>query len=1309
VDATSGHLYFLDSSRRQLVRVEIDETAQADGGQPVSAEVTRINLGHLGVSDGRGLTINPINGHFYFFSPSQEEAYEITTSGQLVTVFDLAEFGLVLPQSMAVAPTGDRTDDPAIVSLYIVDSVAVQGGSSDNLGQISRATMGQIVELSTAGPLPRPPRAITDIGTLVKKTETSLFSPPSPDPAGITYMSNSNTLLISDSEVDEMGIWAGKNLFETTLAGELVASFTTHPQFSDEPTDVAHNPANNHLFVSDDTGTRAIYELNPGTDGSYNTGDDIITSFPTAPYGSTDSEGVSFNTWTGRLFFTDGLNGEFYEIDPGPNGAFDGRAGSGGDDVLTVQFDTGQYGIDDPEGSAFNFHNGNVFILGGNELIAEVTPIGIGQSALVRTIDISGIDNPVADRLAGIVYAPASTDPNQFHLYVVARGEDNGADPNENDGVLYEISFPNSPGDTNQAPAVNAGSDQTIGPASVAALDGTVSDDGEPDPPGAVTTTWSQMSGPGTVSFGDANAVDTTASFSASGVYVLRLTAFDGQLSASDEVTITVSPGNAAPVVNAGLDQTITLPANASLDGTVSDDGLPVSPGTVTTTWSQMSGPGTVTFGDENAVDTTASFSAAGDYVLRLTADDGELSASDDVAVTVNLANTVPVVNAGLDQEITLPANASLDGTVSDDGLPVSPGTVTTTWSKVSGPGTISFGNANAVDTTASFSAAGDYVLRLTADDGQLSATDDVAVTVNPANTAPVVSAGSDQAITLPDSATLDGTVSDDGLPASPGAVTTTWSQVSGPGTVTFGDANVVNTTASFSANGVYVLRLTADDGQLSAIDDVIITVNPANAAPVVAAGSDQEITLPASASLNGTVNDDGLPNPPGTVTMTWSQMSGPGTVTFGDASAVDTTASFSAAGVYVLRLTADDGQLSANDDVTVTVNSGNTAPVVNAGPDQAITLPDSAVLDGTVSDDGLPSGSVTLTWSQVSGPGTVSFGNASAVDTMASFSANGEYVLRLTADDGQLTASDELTVIVGGGSNQAPTVSAGVDQEITLPANASLDGTVSDDGLPNPPGSVTVTWSQVSGPGTVIFANANAVDTTANFSAAGEYVLRLTADDGQLTASGDVTITVNPANTVPLVNAGSDQTITLPANASLDGTVSDDGLPNPPGAVTATWSKVSGPGTVSFGDANAVDTTASFSASGVYVLRLTADDGQLTVSDDITVTVNPAPPVSENMIFLPNISVNLNGAASNVAPPDSSSVASSTNALPDSSSGVYRWTANMSLDRVSIDPAITATIPVMVRRSALDPRYGFNYRLQVSFGDAMFARQLVV
>src|SRR4029434_1978776 len=204
---------------------------------------------------------------------------------------------------------------------------------------------------------------------------------------------------------------------------------------------------------------------------------------------------------------------------------------------------------------------------------------------------------------------------------------------------------------------------------------------------------------------------------------------------------------------------------------------------------------------------------------------------------------------------------------------------------------------------------------------------------------------------------------------------------------------------------------------------------------------------------------------------------------------------------------------------------------------------------------------------------------------------------------------SDDISVTVNsaGPSNRAPSVNAGPDQTITLRGLANLDGTVSDDGLPKPPGALTTTWSKVSGPGTVTFGNANAVNTTASFSLAGSYVLRLTANDSVLQASDDISVTVNPAgpgNQAPTVNAGPDQTITLPGSANLVGTVSDDGLPNPPGAVTTTWSKVSGPGTVTFGNANAVNTTASFSLAGNYVLRLTANDGALQASDNVNVRV---------------------------------------------------------------------------------------------------------
>ena len=98
------------------------------------------------------------------------------------------------------------------------------------------------------------------------------------------------------------------------------------------------------------------------------------------------------------------------------------------------------------------------------------------------------------------------------------------------------------------------------------------------------------------------------------------------------------------------------------------------------------------------------------------------------------------------------------------------------------------------------------------------------------------------------------------------------------------------------------------------------------------------------------------------------------------------------------------------------------------------------------------------------------------------------------------------------GGSNRPPVVSAGADQYITLPRPAELEGQVTDDGLPDPPGEVTIVWSELSGPGGVVFDDASAPVTAASFDRAGAYVLRLTADDGQAISAEDVTVHVfNP------------------------------------------------------------------------------------------------------------------------------------------------------------------------------------------------------
>ena len=102
-------------------------------------------------------------------------------------------------------------------------------------------------------------------------------------------------------------------------------------------------------------------------------------------------------------------------------------------------------------------------------------------------------------------------------------------------------------------------------------------------------------------------------------------------------------PTNVAPTVDAGANRSVQLGQQATLDGTVTDDGLPAG-AVVTVAWTKSAGPGTVTFAATNAVDTTAGFSAAGTYTLSLTASDTQLSATDTMTVTVTDPNA-PVTN----------------------------------------------------------------------------------------------------------------------------------------------------------------------------------------------------------------------------------------------------------------------------------------------------------------------------------------------------------------------------------------------------------------------------------------------------------------------------------------------------------------------------------------------------------------------------------------------------------------------------------------------------------------------------------------
>jgi hypothetical protein len=375
-----------------------------------------------------------------------------------------------------------------------------------------------------------------------------------------------------------------------------------------------------------------------------------------------------------------------------------------------------------------------------------------------------------------------------------------------------------------------------------------------------------------------------------------------------------------------------------------------------------------------------------------------------------------------------------------------------------------------------------------------------------------------------------------------------------------------------------------------------------------VNAGPDLSIALSATATLDGTVTDDGQPAPPSLATA-WSKTSGPatGNVTFGNASLVDTTASFSEAGTYVLRLTANDGAASAFDEMTVTVTAANQPPTVNAGSDQTVAQSATAMLDGTVTDDGLPAPpSLTTAWSKTSGPatGNVTFGNASLVDTTASFSEAGTYVLRLTANDGAASAFAELTVTVTTTPNAAPTVAqaAAASPNPSTGTTTNLSALGADDG--GEP-ALTYTWSTTGTPPAPVTFSVNGTNaakiSVATFTQPGAFNLRVTIKDaGNLTVTSNVSVTVNRAlKTVNVTPATASVVVNTTTQFSAQG-LDQFGVAMSP-QPSFTWT-VTGGGTIS----GTGLFTAGSTAGGPFTVM--AASGAINGTASVTVTSGGGP-----------------------------------------------------------------------------------------------------
>jgi hypothetical protein len=302
--------------------------------------------------------------------------------------------------------------------------------------------------------------------------------------------------------------------------------------------------------------------------------------------------------------------------------------------------------------------------------------------------------------------------------------------------------------------------------------------------------------------------------------------------------------------------------------------------------------------------------------------------------------------------------------------------------------------------------------------------------------------------------------------------------------------------------------------------------------------------------------------------------------------------------GPLVSRVQVAPSTVAAGETVTITARIGDQMAVASATarlqrPDgttmATVTLADNGLNGDVAAGDGIFTGRWETT-GLANGP---VFVDLTAQDTHAPANVTAIDNAALIDISPPLLAVSPATLTFGS-------IAAGqtADRSFTL---ANIGG-----------GTVTGT-AATSGPFTIVSGSSFSIPAgqsalvTLRFSApAGAHSRTVSFTDQNGRLDREATGAGQPPNVAPFVSVGSDRAVHFPASATLSGFTRDDGLPAS-SSLGATWSVVSGPGSAVFANPGALDTLVSFSAPGLYTLRLSVTDGALTGADDLVVAANPS------------------------------------------------------------------------------------------------------
>ena len=548
------------------------------------------------------------------------------------------------------------------------------------------------------------------------------------------------------------------------------------------------------------------------------------------------------------------------------------------------------------------------------------------------------------------------------------------------------------------------------------------------------------------------------------------------------------------PVADAGPDQSVfvgdlvTLDASQSTDG----DGDPL-----TYSWSLTSTPmgSSATLSDVNAINPTFSVDLPGVYTASLIVNDGTSDSTADTVV-ISTINVAPVANAGSDDSAFVGDTVTLDGSASNDA---DGDQITYSWSFSSKPANSNATLDDPTNITPSFviDQPGSYTIDLVVNDGTENSEVDQ-VSISTINVPPVANAGSDQAVFVGNTVTLDGSQSFD---ADGDALIYRWSFTSIPegSTAAFDDFTAVNPSFTIDVAGIYIVSLLVfDPGGNGATDTV--SISTINVAPIANAGPDQSVYLDDIVTLDASLSSDADGD---LLNYNWSFVSTPtaSTATLDDPSAISPTFDVDAPGVYIVQLIVNDGALNSAPD-TVSINTLNVAPIANAGPDQSVNLNSTVTLDASQSSDA-DGDTLTYSWNFTSKPASsnATLDDANSVSPTFTADVSGTYTLSLVVNDATVdSTADTITIST---INAAPVAESGPNQSVLVGESVFLDGSQSSDPDND---NLSFSWSFATKP---VGSNANLDDATLptpTFTAdlAGLYTLNLIVNDGILNSEPD-------------------------------------------------------------------------------------------------------------------------------------------------------------------------------------------------------------